>query len=97
VFIYLGDLDAVFAAVARALVPGGLFAFSVEGADGDGYRLLLSGRYAHSIPYLRALAARHGLSERGFEHARLRREGAGYAHGWLAALAKPAATNASPR
>ena len=33
VFIYVGDLAAVFEAVARVLVPGGLFALSVEELD----------------------------------------------------------------
>jgi predicted TPR repeat methyltransferase len=33
VFIYLGDLAAVFAGVRRVLEPGGLFAFSAERAD----------------------------------------------------------------
>ncbi len=35
VFIYVGELDAVFAGVARVLRPGGVFCFSVEQADDD--------------------------------------------------------------
>lgn len=66
VFIYLGDLAAVFAGVARVLRAGGLFAFSVETcapAAGE-YELRASGRYAQSNPYLRRLTAAHGLRER---------------------------------
>jgi predicted TPR repeat methyltransferase len=90
VFIYLGNLEAVFGEVARALAPGGLFAFSVEGTASASYQLLPTGRYAHSTGYLRALAARHGLAERHLEPTRIRRQGAGYANGSLAVFAKPA-------
>ena len=63
VFEYLGDLDAVFAASHRVLVPGGLFGFSVEAApDGVDFRLQGSMRYAHSRPYIEALAQRHGYA-----------------------------------
>ncbi len=66
VFIYVGDLDAVFAGVQRVLLPGGVFAFSAEAADdAHDFRLLPSSRYAHSRRYLEALAARHGFTVRG--------------------------------
>ena len=61
VFIYLGDLEPVFAGVTRCLRSGGLVAFSVESCAGENYRLLTSGRYAQSARYLQRLAARHGL------------------------------------
>ena len=62
VFIYVGDLRAVFAAAAAALAPGGALAFSVESLDaGEGYRLLPSGRYAHSRAYISQQAAAAGL------------------------------------
>jgi len=64
VFIYVGELERVFEAVERALKPGGLFAFSVEsGNDGDGYSLLATGRYAHSVSYIKTVAAATGLRE----------------------------------
>jgi predicted TPR repeat methyltransferase len=84
VFIYIGDLAAVFAAVARVLAPRGLFAFSVEGLEEGTYRLQPSGRYAHSPGYLRALATQSGLEERRLERTLIRREGRGHAEGWLA-------------
>lgn len=63
VFVYVGELVEVFAAVRAALNPQGLFGFSVEEAPagGPGVRLLPSLRYAHSEDYLRALASRHDL------------------------------------
>lgn len=71
-FIYIGDLDGVFAGVAEALAPGGWFLFSVESAQGDGFKLLPTGRYAQSPAYIRALLARHGLTEAACEHGRIR-------------------------
>jgi predicted TPR repeat methyltransferase len=60
VFIYLGDLSAVFASAHRALRPAGLFAFSTEASEGADVRLQESLRYAHSASYLRGLAAQTG-------------------------------------
>jgi predicted TPR repeat methyltransferase len=54
VLIYFGDLGPLFAAMATALRPSGLFAFSVERLSGTGsYRLLPSGRFAHTPEYVR--------------------------------------------
>ena len=62
VFIYLGDLAPVFAAVSRVLVPNGLFAFTVEEGLADaGYDLLPTLRFTHSERYLRGLAQANGL------------------------------------
>ena len=63
VFIYVGDLEPVFAALAQRLEAGGLFCFSAEcSASGSvDFELLTSLRYAHSERYLRGLAARHGF------------------------------------
>ena len=54
---YIGRLEAVFAAVATALKPGGWFAVSTEADDGDGPVLRGNGRYAHGRAYIEALAA----------------------------------------
>lgn len=61
VFIYIGDLEEVFAGVRRVLRPGGLFGFSVETCAEGTYRLLETGRYAQSPAYVEALAGRHGF------------------------------------
>jgi predicted TPR repeat methyltransferase len=55
--IYFGRLDALIAAVARAMVPGGVFAASIERMSEGDFRLLPSGRFAHSDRYFRSLAA----------------------------------------
>ena len=62
VFTYVGDLSGVMERCSRALRPGGLMAFSVEDADGEGFELRPTGRYAHSSSYIDALAAASSLS-----------------------------------
>jgi predicted TPR repeat methyltransferase len=64
VFIYVGELEPVFAE-ARRLMKRGMFCFSVELAeadaseDGAGVQLQPSLRYAHSKAYLQRLASKH--------------------------------------
>ena len=75
-FIYLGALDEVFAHVAAALIPGGLFAFSVEACQDDAgdFRLGATRRYAHALPYLQRLAAAHGFTVERTQHSVIRKE-----------------------
>jgi predicted TPR repeat methyltransferase len=62
VFIYVGDLEAVFKGVRQAIASGGVFCFSAEEArQADGFALQPSLRYAHSEAYIRTLAQRHGF------------------------------------
>jgi predicted TPR repeat methyltransferase len=62
VFIYVGALEAAFAAVQKVLAPRGVFAFSVElASDAQGLALRPSLRYAHSRAYIEALAERNGF------------------------------------
>jgi predicted TPR repeat methyltransferase len=57
VFIYVGDLAAVFRSARRILEPGGCLAFTVElTREGQDIQLLPSLRYAHSEAYIRRLA-----------------------------------------
>ena len=86
VFVYLGDLEAVFEAAARALAPGGVFAFSVELLERGDFVLQPNGRYAHSAAYLRALAARRGLAEHRMERIHSRLEHGVPVEAWLAAF-----------
>jgi predicted TPR repeat methyltransferase len=77
VFVYIGDLDAVFAATAAALRPSGLFAFSVEACDANeaaDFRLGAKRRYAHSQAYLQRLAATHGLAIESSTRCVIRKE-----------------------
>lgn len=61
VFCYFGELAEVFAQTHHALKPRGLFAFTVERHDGEGYVLRPSGRYAHADAFVRAAAETAGF------------------------------------
>ena len=75
VFIYIGDLEAVFQGLRRVVDPNGIVGFSVEVTDDDRtFRLLPSLRYAHSERYLRDLATRHGFTPCQFLRRPLRED-----------------------
>jgi predicted TPR repeat methyltransferase len=87
VFVYLGDLDAVFAATCGCLTSDGLFIFSVESHSGhEPYYLRPSGRYAHSLPYLRDLSTRYGFGEISVDNVTLRTENGMPVEGHIVAL-----------
>jgi predicted TPR repeat methyltransferase len=89
VFVYIGDLSAVFAAAAVALRPGGLFAFSVEACeDGRDFVLGPKRRYAHSLGYLQRLAAGHGVVIESSTRSAIRKEGDEAVDGWLVVVRK---------
>ena len=56
VLVYVGDLAAVFIAVAARLSDGGVFAFTVQRGDGDGFTLGAEHRYSHSRAYVTSTA-----------------------------------------
>lgn len=59
VFIYIDDLSDIFGACARALRPGGWFAFTTETTDKEPFYLDITGRYRHNTEYVRNLASTH--------------------------------------
>jgi SAM-dependent methyltransferase len=83
VLVYFGDLTPVFVAVARALRPNGIVAFSVERVDGPGFVLRTSGRYAHSAAFLREVARLAGLDEASLDERLLRIEGNSLVRGYV--------------
>jgi predicted TPR repeat methyltransferase len=56
VFIYFGELGGLLAAVAGVLKRGGLLAFTVEAGDDAEFVLGPTGRYRHSLAYVRQRA-----------------------------------------
>lgn len=57
VFVYIGDISAIFDKVSKSLSPNGLFAFSTEDTkDAESFTLKSSGRYAHNENHIRSLA-----------------------------------------
>jgi predicted TPR repeat methyltransferase len=74
VLVYLGELAPLFTAVRQALRPGGRFAFTVELAEGTGYRVLPTIRFTHSRAYIQELAARTRMREISIQDTVLRLE-----------------------
>jgi predicted TPR repeat methyltransferase len=74
VFIYVGALDAVFAALARRMPRGGTFCFTVEESEREDLVLRPSLRYAHSGASLRGLAQAHGFHVAHMERRPVRQE-----------------------
>lgn len=67
VFVYIGDLESVFASTRRSIITGGLFAFStefLEEAQGEeqGFMLHRSARFAHKRSYIETLAAKYAFN-----------------------------------
>jgi predicted TPR repeat methyltransferase len=60
--VYLPDLAPLLREAARALVPGGLLAFTTETHGGEGVILGEGLRYAHAAAYVRNSIAAAGLT-----------------------------------
>jgi predicted TPR repeat methyltransferase len=87
VFVYIGNLDAVFGASREALVGGGYFVFSTETEQGEGeYLLRESGRYAHTDSYVQYLSGKYGFKMLHSENVVLRKEGGSAIQGTLYVL-----------
>jgi predicted TPR repeat methyltransferase len=95
VFIYIGDLSAVFSGAYGALRPGGLFAFSTEVGAGSDMQLQRSLRYAHPASYLQGLAAASGWRVESMTQQALREEGQQAVPGHLTVLRRLADAPAS--
>lgn len=75
VYIYVGALERVFANAASMLLPGGLFAFSVEKIEANGgFALLDSRRYAHSETYVLDCLAAAGFELVSLAEATIRKD-----------------------
>jgi predicted TPR repeat methyltransferase len=62
VFIYVGELERLFALLAQRMAKRGWLAFTVElPTDKSALQLMPSLRYAHSVQYVQAVAQRHGF------------------------------------
>jgi predicted TPR repeat methyltransferase len=73
VLVYIGDLSEVFAGMRTVLRPGGWFGFSVEAGGGADFILQPSHRFAHSLGYLRRLAAVQGFTIQSLESRVIRK------------------------
>lgn len=57
VLVYYGDLSIVLRHAHLALAKKGLFVFSVEISEDEDFCIMKSGRYAHSLNYINAIAS----------------------------------------
>ncbi len=88
VFVYMAALDAVFAEAHRVLGREGLFAFTVQAHEGEGFMLGDDARYAHGEAYVRALAEAQGFTTVIFERVSTREDRGVPVPGSLAVLAR---------
>jgi predicted TPR repeat methyltransferase len=74
VFVYMAALDGVFRGAQRVLGREGLFAFTVQAHEGEGFILGEDARYAHGEAYLRELAEAAGFMVAIFERVSTRED-----------------------
>jgi predicted TPR repeat methyltransferase len=74
VFVYCGDLDAIFGEVARVASSAAIFAFTLQKAGGADYRLGEDLRYAHAPAYVERLAATYGFALQVCEDVSVRQD-----------------------
>ena len=88
VIVYIGEIDPLFSAVADKISPNGLFLFSIEENEGEGYRLRQSGRYAYNRKYIKEISVKHGFLVEYAWSTNLRKEKDEWIKGCLFALKK---------
>jgi predicted TPR repeat methyltransferase len=86
VFIYIGDLQSVFAGVKKAIRADGLFGFSIEASEDADFVLRPTRRYAQSPAYIARLAAANGFEVLRMEPTVLRKEHGVDTAGYVAVL-----------
>lgn len=88
VLIYIGDLSPVMQESYRCLKPDGFFCFSIENLDRDNYSLSVTGRYLHSLAYLKSLCKQHNFSKMYTQPVELRKQFGDVVTGHLILLQK---------
>ncbi len=86
VLVYIGDVTALFGAVAARLARAGEFWFSVEVSEREGVHITMSRRYQHSLGYLESSARAAGLRVKHQQPTDIRRHANEMQKGLLVAL-----------
>ena len=75
VFVYFGDLSDAFNIVSSKGTPGAYFLFSTETLEDSDkeYELRSTGRYAHSVEYIKQLALKYNFYIKKIRHINLRK------------------------
>ncbi len=74
VLAYLGDLLPFFTLLPQHISPNGKILLSTEYYPSEGYKLLPTGRYAHSPDYIRPLLEKNGLHIMATNRTNIRKE-----------------------
>jgi predicted TPR repeat methyltransferase len=88
VFTYIGDLQSIFRSLAHASEPNASFCFSIEKSTSDYFELRNTGRFAHSLTYLRTITSLTGWKIIRHTDVDLRRERNAWIKGILFFLKK---------
>ena len=78
VFIYIGNISKVLKETLECLTSGGVVGFTVEsyaGSNNDGLRLLPSGRFGHSRPYINKAVRLNGFEILSWDDCVLHHQG----------------------
>ncbi len=62
VFVYQGDLESIFLACYKSLTKKGLFAFTTEIYEGKDFVMHATGRFCHSLEYVKKIAEKAGFT-----------------------------------
>ena len=76
VFVYIGGLSDIFSACYKKMNENGLFIFSTElhNDENEDYRIFESGRYKHSLSYLKTLSEKYHFEIISNDECMLRKE-----------------------
>ena len=74
VFVYIGDLEKIFSQISLKSDSNAKFCFSVEKCKDVEFKLLKSGRYAHSKKYIDRLSKKYGFQVEAYNETELRLE-----------------------
>lgn len=88
VLVYVGDLGPLLGALSAVMAPGGLVLLSTERADGEGYLLRETGRFAHSRAHVEGAAVAAGFGVLRCASAAIRCDGGRWVEGDLFVLAR---------
>jgi predicted TPR repeat methyltransferase len=84
VFVYIGELNNIFAYISKRITKNGYFVFSTESTnDIDTFRLRDSGRFAHNPAYIQNLSRTSGFTIIDIEEAVIRHEAGKPMHGHI--------------
>lgn len=75
VFVYIGNLEQVFSVVKKHARKEALFVFSTEShSEDEDFDLRVTGRFAHSVDYVKKVAQKTGFMVERVESANIRKD-----------------------